>query len=84
MTVRELIRELKELRCLDSTVYLSRDGEGNGFGPLNDLPIECFDEHGQRQPNNPNAVCLWPASYQNYEVQHPLRMAGRGSPGSSR
>jgi hypothetical protein len=80
MTVRELIKKLQGLRCPNSTVYLSQDAEGNGFRPLNGLSLECFDEHGERQPDNPNAVCLWPAHYRNYELQHPLREAGRGLP----
>jgi hypothetical protein len=60
MTVRELMERLVEARCPDQIVYLSRDGEGNGFRPLRGLSVEALDEHGERQAGEPNAVCLWP------------------------
>jgi hypothetical protein len=60
MTDRELIKKLKDAGCPDIVVYLSRDGEGNGFRPFQRLSQARFDEHGERQAGKPNAVCLWP------------------------
>jgi len=84
MTVQELMKELEGLRCPDSTIYLSRDEEGNGFRPLKGLTLECFDESSERRRDGPNAVCLWPVAHHNYEVQHPLRTARQAPSGTPR
>jgi hypothetical protein len=60
MTVRELIKKLQDTRRPDAMVYLSRDGEGNGFRSLQNLSVERFDEHNERQEGGTNSVCLWP------------------------
>lgn len=71
MKVKDLIKKLQKLDQ-NSEVVMSRDSEGNGFSPLEDVeagvyvPVKtwcgefCSGPKERRVHINPGAVCLWP------------------------
>ena len=70
MTVAELITELQKLPG-DALVVQSKDAEGNGFSPVDEVNIgryeadttwsgEFGDDHDY--PDAPVAVCVWPTN----------------------
>ena len=42
MTVKELIKELQEVKNQDRIVIMQKDGEGNGYSPLYDTSTDAY------------------------------------------
>lgn len=72
MKVKDLIKKLQKLDP-NSSVVMSRDSEGNGFSPLEDVEVGvyfqdetwCGEFHGVPKQKRgvhviPSAVCFWP------------------------
>lgn len=71
LTVRDVIEQLSGVANLDAEVVMSRDAEGNGFSPLEQMTIGWYvaettwsgefsdEEEGE---GTEAAVCLWPVN----------------------